>query len=55
MIFPNIEVKKFEPFKLTDGDIICDTKDFIVVNKPPGLASQGTKDPRVPHLIPSIE
>jgi 23S rRNA pseudouridine1911/1915/1917 synthase len=55
VIFPNIEVKKFEPFKLTDGDIICDTKDFIVVNKPPGLASQGTKDPRVPHLIPSIE
>lgn len=52
---PETVVKKIDPIKLDKNDIIADTDDFIVVNKPPGLASQSTKDPRVPHLIQAIE
>lgn len=40
---------------LKEVDIIFDAEEFVVINKPPGLASQQTKDPKFPHVLSLLE
>jgi RluA family pseudouridine synthase len=40
---------------LKDSDILSDTAEYVVINKPPGLASQQTKDPKFPHVLGVLE
>ncbi len=42
-------------FSLKDSDILYDADELVVINKPPGLASQQTKDPRFPHVLGVLE
>lgn len=37
-------------FTFTPADILLETDDFVVVNKPPGLPSQATRDQAVVHV-----
>ena len=37
-------------FRFTEADILFDEHEVIAVNKPPGLPSQATRDPAVPHM-----
>lgn len=41
--------------QISDDDIIYDSGKFVVVNKPPGLASQEMKDPTKQHLIRCVQ
>ena len=40
---------------INDADVIFQNEDFIVINKPPGLASQETRNPKIIHLLPLVE
>jgi 23S rRNA pseudouridine1911/1915/1917 synthase len=42
-------------FHFTAADILFDEHEVIAVNKPPGLPSQATRDPAVPHVASCLE
>jgi len=42
-------------FHFTAADILFDAYEVIAVNKPPGLPSQATRDPSVPHVASCLE
>lgn len=50
-------VKKLrqENFIFTDQDILFENKYIVVVNKPPGLPSQATRDQSVVHVVPVLQ
>lgn len=45
---------KRQEFKLTAKDILLDADGVVAIDKPPGLASQATKDQSVLHVIPVL-
>ncbi len=42
-------------FHFTAADILFDEHEVIAVNKPPGLPSQATRDPALPHVASCLE
>ena len=42
-------------FHFTAADILFDAYEVIAVNKPPGLPSQATRDPSMPHVASCLE
>jgi RluA family pseudouridine synthase len=44
-----------EAMELEPSALISDQKDFVILNKPPGLPSQATRDQAVFHVIPLLE
>lgn len=53
---PDLIVKlKYQNFKITKDDIIFENDDLIVINKPPGLPSQPTREQALVHVIECIK
>ena len=42
-------------FCFTEADILFDEHEVVAVNKPPGLPSQATRDPSMPHVGSCLE
>jgi len=42
-------------FRFTEADILFDEHGVVAVNKPPGLPSQATRDPSMPHVASCLE
>lgn len=51
---PPLKVPRPE-FRFTEVDILFDAHEVIAVNKPPGLPSQATRDPSLPHVGSCLE
>ena len=43
------------PALLRPQDIIFEDEDLLVINKPAGLPSQGTRDPTLPHVVQAAQ
>ncbi len=51
----SIKKIKRQSFELTDAQIIFDGEQYAIINKPPGLASQATRDQSIEHVVPVLE
>ncbi len=56
IIYDENNLNRTEKLKveLEPGSIIFENEDFLALNKPPGLASQATKDQSIDHVIPAL-